>query len=141
MNYAKIMTLLPEIKLVGITTRTNNAHLFKVDPRVNKVAAIVQKYFHNGLSEKIDGRKNPGATFCVYTNYESDFNGGYTYFIGEEVASFGVVDKEFEMLTIPVQNYVKFTNQPGPMPAVCIDMWQNIWKMSIERIDRLHSVC
>lgn len=25
---------------------------------------------------------------------------------------------------------MKFTSNPGKMPAVCIDMWQNIWKMN-----------
>jgi predicted transcriptional regulator YdeE len=126
----KTTTLLAEIKLVGITARTNNAHIFEGDPSTNIIAATVQKYFYNGLAERIHSRKNPGTTFCVYTNYESDVDGDYTYFIGEEVTSFDEVDKEFEMLTIPVQNYAKFTNQPGPMPAVCIDMWQNIWKMN-----------
>lgn len=126
----KSMITLTELKLVGITTRTNNAQIFERDPLTNKIAATVQKYFHNGLSEKIKDRKNPGTTLCVYTNYESDVNGDYTYFIGEEVTSFENIDKEFEALTIPAQNYAKFTNQPGPMPAVCIDMWQNIWKMN-----------
>lgn len=126
----KTIINLPEIKLLGITTRTNNAHLFESDPSTNKIAATVQKYFHNGLAEKIKNRKNPGTTFCVYTNYESDVNGDYTYFIGEEVTSFDEVDDAFEMLLIPAQSYAKFTNQPGTMPAVCIDMWQNIWKMN-----------
>lgn len=123
------MTTLGELRLVGITTRTNNAHIFEADPSANKIAATVQKYFHNGFSEKINGRKNPGTTFCVYTNYESDVNGDYTYFIGEEVVSFDQINDELEMLTIPVQNYAKFTNEPAPMPAACIDMWQDIWKM------------
>ncbi|OGV52200.1 MAG: transcriptional regulator [Legionellales bacterium RIFCSPHIGHO2_12_FULL_42_9] len=126
----KTMAMLTELKLVGITTRTNNTQIFETDPSTNKIAATVQKYFHNGLAEKIHDRKNPGTTFCVYTNYASDVNGDYTYFIGEEVISFDNIDKEFETLTIPVQNYAKFTNQPGPMPTVCIDMWQNIWKMN-----------
>jgi len=126
----KTMSSLPELKLVGITTRTNNSHSFESDPSTNKIAATVQKYFHSGLSEKIADRKNPGKTFCIYTNYESDYTGDYTYFIGEEVTSFDNVGKEFETLTIPTQKYAKFTNQPGPMPAVCIDMWQNIWKMN-----------
>ena len=126
----KTIVMLPELKLVGITTRTNNTQIFERDPSTNKIAATVQKYFHNGLAEKIKDRKNPGTTFCIYTNYESDVNGDYTYFIGEEVTSFEEIDKEFETLTIPVQKYAKFTNQPGPMPTVCIDMWQNIWKMN-----------
>ena len=126
----KTMTILTELKLVGITTRTNNAQIFEGDPSNNKIAAIVQKYFHSGLAAKINDKKNPGTTFCVYTDYESDMNGDFTYFIGEEVTSFQELDKEFETLTIPVQNYAKFTNQPGPMPAVCVDMWKNIWKMN-----------
>ncbi|WP_371220380.1 GyrI-like domain-containing protein [Orientia tsutsugamushi] len=130
MNMQKTTTTLTELKLVGITTRTNNAQIFERDPSTNKIAATVQKYFHNGLAEKIKDRKNHGTTFCVYTNYESDVNCDYTYFIGEEVASFEEIDKEFETLTIPAQHYAKLTNQSGPMPTVCIDMWQNIWKMN-----------
>lgn len=128
----KIMTTLPEIKLIGITTRTNNAHIFKSDPSTNKIAATVQNYFYNKLPEKIQNRKIPGTTLCVYTNYASDFNGDYTYFIGEEVTSFdktNIEGSEFEALIIPSQNYIKFTNQPGPMPSVCIDMWKKIWAM------------
>jgi len=126
----KTMTQLPEIKLVGITCRTNNAHQFESDPSTNKIAATVQKYFHNALAEKILQRKNPGTTYCVYTNYESDYTGDYTYFIGEAVSSVEKVSEGFETLTIPAQHYSKFTNHPGPMPAVCIDMWQNIWAMT-----------
>jgi predicted transcriptional regulator YdeE len=126
----KAITILPEIKLVGITTRTNNAHIFESDPASNKIATTVQKYFHNALAEMIHDRKSPATTFCVYTNYESDVNGEYTYFIGEVVNSFDKVDKGFETLIIPAQRYAKFTNQPGPMPAACIEMWQKIWQMS-----------
>lgn len=131
----KTTTTLKELKLVGITTRTNNAQNFETDPASNKIAATIDKYFQNGLANKIKNRKNPGTTFCVYTNYESDMNGDYTYFIGEEVISFEEIDKEFETLTIPAQNYAKFTNQPGPMPTVCINMWQNIWKMNASDLE------
>jgi predicted transcriptional regulator YdeE len=125
----KTLVQLTEMKLVGITCRTNNAQLFERDPSTNKVAATVQQYFHNSLAEKLKNRKKPGTTYCVYTKYESDFTGDYTYFIGEEVNSFETVNEGFETLIIPEQHYAKFTSQPGPMPKVCIDMWQNIWKM------------
>lgn len=121
---------LPAMKLVGISTRTNNHHIFEADPSTNPIAATVQRYFHGGLAEKINNRKKPGTTLCVYTNYESDLNGDYTYFIGEEVTDFQGISGDFETLTIPPQQYAKFTNKPGPMPAVCVDMWQKIWKMN-----------
>jgi predicted transcriptional regulator YdeE len=125
-----ITVTLPEIKLVGITCRTNNKHLFESDPGTNKVAQTVQQYFHKGLSAKISHKKTPGTTYCAYTNYENDLNGDFTYFIGETVTSFEGVSSEFETLIIPPQTYAKFTNSPGPMPAVCIELWQTIWKTS-----------
>lgn len=126
----KTMRTLGELRLVGITTRTNNVQIFEEDPSTNKIAALVQQYFHNGMAEKISNRKNPGTTFCVYTHYESDVNGDYTYFIGEEVSGMDPISDGFEILTIPIQNYAKFTNEPGAMPGVCINMWKDIWKMN-----------
>lgn len=126
----KSTVTLTELKLVGITARTNNTLIFETDPSTNIIAATVQKYFYNALAEKIRDRKKPGTTYCVYTNYDSDVNGDYTYFIGEEVTSFENVDKEFEIVTVNAQDYVKFTNEPGPMPNVCIDMWKHIWMMN-----------
>ena len=124
------MTQLSEINLVGITCRTNNAHIFERDPSTNKIAATVQQYFHNGLPNKIFNRKKPGTTYCVYTDYESDFTGDYTYFIGEEVTSLEELPEGFVTVTIPAQTYMKFTNEPGPMPDVCVDMWKKIWAMT-----------
>lgn len=121
---------LSSIKLVGITARANNDSIFKQDVTVNKVAETVYKYFHNGISEKISNRVKPGVTYCVYTDYESDYKGEYTYFIGEQVSSFEGIDNELSSLTIPAQSYIKFTNDAGPMPDVCVDLWKNIWKMS-----------
>jgi predicted transcriptional regulator YdeE len=126
----KTTTTLPEIKLVGISARTNNANMFEMNPTNNKIAATVQQYFHGGLLEKIEHRKIPGVTCCVYTDYESDFTGDYTYFIGEEVEEFTDMTGGFVTHTIPEQIYTKFTNGPAPMPGVCIAMWQQIWQMT-----------
>ena len=118
-------TQLPKIMLVGITARTNNS--LEMDPATAVIGATVQKYFHDTLSAKIDHRTMPNTTYCVYTDYESDFNGDYTYFIGEQVSNFDNLPEGFVALTIPAQNYTKFTNGPGPMPHVCIDIWKEVW--------------
>lgn len=124
----QIIVQKPEIKLVGITARTNNAA--EMDPSKAKIGATIQKYRDNGFSEKIENRKNPEITLCVYTNYESDLMGDYTYFIGQEVTFFGQLVDGLEQLEIPAQTYIKFTSELGTMPAVCINMWQEIWKMN-----------
>ena len=64
------------ILLVGLKTRTNNAQeAGKLD---GKIFPLVRKYFHEGLAEKVPHREKPGTTFCVYTDYESDYTGDYT---------------------------------------------------------------
>ena len=118
---------LHEIKLVGITVRTANNR--EMDSSTAKIGATMQKFFANDLQNKIPNRKKPGRVFAVYTNYESDEHGQYTYFLGEEVNDFEDIPQGFEKLTILPQTYVKFTSTPGKMPDVCINMWQNIWKM------------
>jgi predicted transcriptional regulator YdeE len=126
----KTETRLPEIKLIGITARTNNAN--EVNPSLAKITPTVQKYFHGGLPAKIPHRTKPETTFCVYTDYESDITGDYTYFIGEEVSSFETIPDGFETLLIPAQVYTKFTTKPGPMPHVVIEAWQKIWQMTAQ---------
>ena len=124
----KIPITLSEINLVGITARTSNA--LEMTPETAQIGITMEKFFGSGMQAHILGRKNPGTVFAVYTHYESDEHGPYTYFLGEEVNDFDNIQQGFETLTIPAQSYVKFTSHPGPMPAVCIHMWQNIWKMT-----------
>ncbi|OGO89216.1 MAG: transcriptional regulator [Clostridiales bacterium GWF2_38_85] len=119
---------LPEIQLVGVAIRTNNKA--ESDPFMSKIGIIVQRYFRESLSEKIVNRKSPGKTFCVYADYEGDHRGDYTYLIGEEVTSCGGLPDGFITFTIPTQSYIKFTNGPGPMPKVCIQVWEEVWSLS-----------
>ncbi len=122
------MIQLPEIKLVGISVRTNNTA--EMNPGAAKISSTISKFVQGNIGEKIINRKNPGKTFFIYTKYESDFRGNYTYFVGEEVVSFEGASADLETHTIPPQNYVKFTNGPHKMPDVCINAWQQIWTMS-----------
>ena len=121
---------LAQIKLIGITARTNNTN--ETNPSIAKISPTVQHYFQGNLSAKILHRKNPGITFCVYTEYESDFTGDYTFLIGEEVESFDNLPEGLKAFTIEEQSYTKFTTDPGAMPGVVIKAWQNIWQMSTD---------
>src|SRR5688500_13485253 len=90
----------PEITLLGISARTSNA-IEMNDPVSAKIVATLDRYFGEGIAAKIPDRANPGVTYCVYTEYESDFNGAYTYFVGEEVTSFKKVPEGMVTLSIP----------------------------------------
>ena len=119
---------LKEIKLVGITVRTENAN--EMNPETSEILKLINKYFDEKVNEKIGNRVKPWTTYCAYTDYENAEYDRYTYFVGEEVSSFDNVDKMFDTLVIPAQNYVKFIVGPGKMPDVCVDAWRKIWKMN-----------
>lgn len=119
--------------LIGISIRTG--YDVEFNQKKGLISSCVQKYFHQGLFNKIPHRKNPGTTICAYTDYESDYKGAYTYFIGEEVKALPEkLPEGFEVLSIPGQIYKKFTTPPGPMPEVIIDGWKAIWALSPEQI-------
>ena len=124
----KIITQQPELILVGITVRTNNTN--EANPSTAMISPTVQKYFHGALANTIQNRKTPRTTYCVYTDYESDASGEYTYFIGEAVTNISHVPDDLTQLIIPTQTYAKFTNGPAPMPEVCISAWYDIWNMT-----------
>ena len=124
----KEIKYLPELMLVGVTARTNN--LNEMDPTKAKIAQLAGSYWSNQIGHEFQNRANPGITYSVYTDFESNENGEYTYFIGEVVSSLESQDLDkFETITIPSSRYMKFTTEPGAMPEVVINAWQDIWKM------------
>lgn len=126
----KTRLVVPEIIVVGIKVRTNNQDEF--NPDIAKIGPCVQRYFQQQVADKIPHRKKPGTTISAFTDYESDYTGEYTYFIGEEVTSIDHLPEGLNELHIPSQTYIKFTTGAGPMPNVVINAWQEIWKMSPE---------
>lgn len=115
--------------LVGITARTNNKA--EMNLATSKIGATMGQYFGQQLAQKIKHRVNPGVTYAVYTEYESDEHGEYTYFLGEEVASLDGQDlTTFKTITIAAGDYQKLTTPAGTIPKVVIDAWQAIWQMT-----------
>ncbi len=122
----------PEIKLIGLSVVTNNAN--EQNPQTAKIGSLVNDYFELAAATKIANRKHPGITYSVYTQYQSDEHGDYTYLIGEEVSSFADMPAEFQAITVPSSQYQRFTTHPGKMPSVVIEAWQAIWTMSAKEL-------
>ena len=112
-----------EIKLVGLTARTNNKN--EINPQTSKIGALAGRFWSQNIADQISNRKNPGVTLSVYTEY-----GDFTYFIGEEVSSFENIPSGLQKLTVPAAKYQKFTTPSGKMPDVVVSAWQQIWKMT-----------
>src|SRR5271170_312718 len=88
-----------EIKLVGLTARTNNKN--EMNPRTSKIGELAGRFWSQNIAGQISNRQNPGVTLSIYTEYDSNEHGDYTYFIGEEVISFENIPSELQKLTIP----------------------------------------
>lgn len=116
------------IKLVELTARTNNKN--EMNPQTSKIGELMGRYWSRNIAAQISNRKNPGVTLSVYTEYDSNEHGDYTYFVGEEVSAFENIPSILQKLTIPAAKYQKFTTPQGKMPEIVINAWQQIWKMS-----------
>ena len=120
--------------LIGLTARTNNAN--ETNPEKSKIAKLAGEYWSQQIGNQFKHRLNPGVTYSVYTDFESDENGEYTYFVGEVVSTLEDQDLDkFKTVSLPASAYMKFTTNPGSMPDVVIQAWQDIWKMSPSDFD------
>lgn len=116
-----------EIKLIGISTRTNNRN--EMDAKSAKIGVTAGYYWENNIASQIPNRVKPGVTFAVYTDYESDEKGDYCYFIGEIVSSNENIPEGLSTVSIPPGKYIKFTTEAGQIPSVVVNAWQKIWDM------------
>lgn len=122
----------PVFKLIGLSVVTNNAD--EQNPATAKIGPLVAQYMAENVASRIPNRENPGVMFSVYTDYESDHQGNYTYLIGEEVSSFEDVPSDLHCIIVPTGQYQRFTTHAGKIPDVIIQAWQTIWGMSKEAL-------
>lgn len=126
-------TNVTEARLMGIQVRTSNSN--EMNPLTAQIGPCVQRYWQEGIADQLPNRVKPGRLFAAYFDYETDHNGEYTYFIGEEVASFDDVPEGVSTLTIPAGTYTKFTTLPAPIPHFIMDAWYKIWQMDEKELD------
>lgn len=67
----KMLSILPEIKLVGIKVCTCNKDESNIETA--KINVLFRKYFNEQVFQTIANRTNHMRTFCAYTDYESDY--------------------------------------------------------------------
>jgi len=118
-----------EIKLVGLSSRTNNKN--DMNPEQAIIGKLMGQFFNENITSLISNRKTPGTLFSVYTEYDSNEHGDYTYFVGEEVSSFDNIPTHLKTLTIPTAKYQKFTTT-GQIPEIIINARKQIWNMTPE---------
>ncbi|NPC93044.1 AraC family transcriptional regulator [Bacillus sp. WMMC1349] len=70
--------------------------------------------------------KNEGSQIALYSNYESDEYGTYTFSLG----SFTELQPEqstHNVITLPASTYAVFVSRRGLVEEVVLETWQEIW--------------
>lgn len=132
---------LPEIKLVGLSIKIQNA--LNAEDEINAISEMVQSFYADELRDRIQNIKTTGFPVVVYTEYkineypfvpycETEEDYEYKSFFGDEVTSFEGISEDLKRLIIPSQSYAKFsasyaeTTWEEILPA----LWQEIRDMS-----------
>jgi predicted transcriptional regulator YdeE len=119
---------IPALTVIGISRRTSNA-----DGRSMKdIPATWTDFLQRNAGAKIKNRSLPPAMFAVYSDYESDWRGEYSYLIGCGVTRAPVVSEGMEVRRIPAQSYAVFTAK-GRMPDEVLAIWSMIWLSGLPR--------
>lgn len=109
--------------VVGIEARTDNA-------REMAGAGIIAKQWGRFMGENLLAQipnRIDGAILAVYSDYESDKDGEYSFMIGARVKSAVGIPSGMMSRKVPAGRYAVFTSERGAVEKVVMETWQKIW--------------
>ncbi|HTB05577.1 MAG TPA: GyrI-like domain-containing protein [Bacteroidia bacterium] len=118
---------LPQFYVIGISVRTTNEGA----KSQKDIGDLFTKFMIENTKAKIPGRLSD-ETYCVYTDYESDFQGPYTCILGCKVKSLDSIPAGMTGKAIPAAKYNVYTSS-GKLPDCVINTWVGIWKSAPDR--------
>jgi len=89
-------------------------------------------FLQQNATAKIKNRSLPPTIYAVYSDYESDWRGEYSYLLGCGVTRATPVPDGMEVRKIPAQTYVIFTAK-GRMPEEVLAAWSQVWLSDLPR--------
>jgi predicted transcriptional regulator YdeE len=112
------------LRFIGVEVRTSND--IEASPVTAKIPGIWQQCVEEQLFEQIQHRINPDVWYGVYTKYESDYTGEYSFAVAAEVDRVLSVPEGFVNVTLPPATYLVFPCS-GALPYAVIEVWKQIW--------------
>jgi predicted transcriptional regulator YdeE len=122
-----ILTKLDTFLEAGIGIRTTN----KEGQSQTDIGELWGKFMVDHLADQIPGKLSDDI-YCVYTDYETDYNGAYTVILGCKVSSVAQLPGGFVDALVPGGKFMVFQPE-GPLPESVAATWQDIWQSDIER--------
>ena len=65
----------------------------------------------------------------LYTDYESNKDGAYTYVLGAKVSSANELPPGFTSHKVPAGSYAEFRGGGTPAPKIVLELWQKVWAL------------
>jgi predicted transcriptional regulator YdeE len=120
-----IIKTVPEFFVAGFTSRTRNQD--EINPLTAKISPTWARFFASGITtnQALINSANPAA-YGVYSDYESDVNGLYTFTAGVSIDPTQTLPPDLTLTKITGGNYLVFTAK-GLMPLVLVQTWTYIW--------------
>jgi len=112
------VTLAP-FTVVGIEARTSNQREMSPEGIIPLVWARI-------MQATIPHRADNDLV-ALYTDYESDHNGAYTFILGAKVCEVGELHEGMVVKQVPGAAYTIYDVPPGPPQTVVARTWQKIW--------------
>ena len=112
--------------VVGLGARTSNAR------EMTRHAMIPRQWdrpIRSNALETIPNRIN-SSIIALYTDYESDAEGAYTYVLGVMVSSIADIPQNMVSKEVPGGTYAVIPSQRGPVAEVVVDVWKHVWSDS-----------
>lgn len=121
------ITELDAFHIIGISVRTTNVN----NKALKDIGELFGYFAGQNILEKIPN-KITGDIYCVYTDYESDYNGPYTTIIGCKVNSLEDIPNGLIGKTIPHSKY-QIYKSTGKLSVSLAKTWEGIWKADLNR--------
>ena len=122
-----ITTELEAFHVIGIFVRTTNTG----NKSLQDIGNLFGQFMGTNIFKKIPNKLS-GDIYCVYTDYESDFNGPYTTIVGCKVSSLTDIPTGLIAKTIPAAKYQVYTST-GKLSVSLSKTWEGIWNTKIDR--------
>jgi predicted transcriptional regulator YdeE len=103
-----------EFQVIGVAARTTNAREMTGDGVIPKMWAKPPQL-------------PDSAIIALYTDYESDEHGEYTFVLGSKAAAANEIPDGKVLKTVPAGRYAVFTSDRGPVQRIVVETWQRIW--------------
>jgi predicted transcriptional regulator YdeE len=115
--------------VIGIEARTSNAG--------DDIGKSWKRLFSEGILNRIPNRVD-SRIVAVYTDYESDKDGPYTYLLGAKVSSIDKLPAGMSAKKVMTGEYGMFTAESGPPAQLVVALWKQIWSLESGALRRAY---